>query len=97
MANILISINCPACGGKSTNTRNTEAPFEENCVRCETTGYIPWGRLELDSAVFDDILDKLDAIIAEQAAQRADLTAALTQTRSGTRSKIFNNQPLIVR
>jgi len=45
---------------------------------CEGTGLYQTGRLLLDPNT-DDIVAKLDSIIAEQASQREDLTAALAQ------------------
>jgi len=44
---------------------------ESPCLVCLGTG-------EIEACFYSGTLAKLDAIIAEQAAQRADLTAALT-------------------
>jgi len=66
---VLIGNKCLTCKGDGV----VDGAF---CYSCIGTGY----RLSVAEAIFfKGISDKVDSIIAEQASQREDLTAALTQ------------------
>ena len=65
---------CTQCQGEGTKPSSDNDPTPTDCVTCGGTGYERIG--EVDNS---DIVAKLDAIIVEQAAQRVDLTAALSQ------------------
>jgi len=62
-----MNLTCNHCLGTGKESSNPEA----NCLVCNGTGVIV-------ACFYGGTLAKLDAIIAEQAAQRTDLTAALT-------------------
>ena len=69
---IELKIICKDCKGTG---KRPYGPVDEEpaiCGDCAGSGYKTWG-------VLDDVDEKLDAIIAEQASQREDLTTALTQ------------------
>ena len=64
---------CSVCGG-------TGIVDGDICTNCMHTGVTPIrGKVALTRKKLFDIEDKNDSIIAEQASQRTDLTAALTQ------------------
>jgi len=63
---------CPVCQGSGSVPAATGQG--DACVICDETGYMDVGIIDIS-----DVTDKLDSIIAEQASQREDLTAALTQ------------------
>ena len=66
MANI--TTVCNVCGGDGIQWRDTDGEGGHECTHCGGTGIVNIGSV-----------DALDTIVAEQASQRADLTAALTQ------------------
>lgn len=71
-----IIYTCPECGGAENISGNV-------CLECMGSGVLPIrGNISTQKAAFlliYNMQSKLDNIIAEQAAQRIDLTAALTQ------------------
>lgn len=69
---LTIKKSCPVCQGSGSIPAATGQG--DACVICDETGYVEIGEIDVS-----DITDKLDAIIAEQASQREDLTTALTQ------------------
>lgn len=66
-----IKVPCNMCGGDGLDARQEYGI----CHHCDGTGIVLSGEI----AEIDDINAKVNDIIAEQASQREDLTAALTQ------------------
>ena len=64
---------CIQCNG----TGEIDGEFHYLCLGTGKTG--GYALTIFLKTFYDDVMDKLDAIIAEQASQREDLTAALTQ------------------
>jgi len=64
---------CNVCGGDGISWRS--GLEGATCDTCKGTGLVDGP----DIPIIDDMDDKLDSIIAEQASQRVDLTAALSQ------------------
>ena len=65
------------CGNCNGTGEIGDPPIQ--CGSCGGTGELYWGHADTIMAEFNEVDAKLDSIIAEQASQRADLTAALTQ------------------
>lgn len=68
-----LRIRCYTCNG--TGEYRGQDSSSSSCPECNGDKYVD-SRMQVD---FGNIVDKLDAIITEQASQRVDLTAALTQ------------------
>lgn len=78
MAEILISQTCRTCGGDgifTTSGSNNGVPFtmESECSQCKGLGKQVFGSFDSEA-----ISTVLEAIVAEQLSQRADLTSALS-------------------
>jgi hypothetical protein len=82
---VLVEIfkKCSRCldTGVDNNLIVLGEPISEPCAACGGTGKVNAGWIDITDLMdrFGDIDSKADSIIAEQASQREDLTAALSQ------------------
>lgn len=69
---------CKDCRGTGYRRGGNPPQQTDTCGDCQGTDYVSYGIITLDlETALSDIIDKVDSMIAEQAAQREDLTTAL--------------------